>query len=595
MKQLNWNLKDILPLKEFDSLYSEIESNLPKYDKFYKKFNSNMSQSEFKKFIFFEESMMRKQSRLISMPHLMEAVNQKSETARLLKTRAEDLLLKYTDVSRKSVFWIKGLKTGNKEGLDNKNAKRLFSSVPDLTYVLTYYRESAKHTLSENEERIIDKKDLTGNSVLVDLRTMIQTEFKYLFKPSKSKKGKLIETEAELLLNVHSRDEKKREAAYISLLSKHKENIDKFFIIYSAIAKDEYDEVELRKYKSPISVRNHHNHVSDEAIQTLLDVCTKNRFIFQDYFRFKAKELGMKKLRRFDIYAPLNEPDMKIGFEKAKEKVLKTFESFSPIFADKAREIINSKHIDVYPSPVKKGGAFCDTISPDIVPYIMLNHANNMDSVFTLAHELGHGIHSLYARNHSIMSQQPSLPFAETASTFCEMIVFEELFNEIKDNKIKKAMLSERMSKAYATIIRQNYFVKFEIMAYEEIKKGITAEKLSDLYFENLKEQFGNSIDIDTLFRYEWTVIPHIFNSPFYCYAYNFGELLSLALYSEYKKKGKKFIPVIEKILSYGGSKKPEEVLKEIGIDINSPEFWQASFDIIKVWQKQLESYAYKN
>ena len=124
----------------------------------------------------------------------------------------------------------------------------------------------------------------------------------------------------------------------------------------------------------------------------------------------------------------------------------------------------------------------------------------------------------------------------------------------------------------------------------DKINKGITAEGLSDIYFKNLKEQFGQSVDIDPLFRYEWAYIPHIVNSPFYCYAYNFGELLSLALYSEYKQNGKKFVKKIEKILAYGGSKNPQEVLKEVGIDINSGDFWQGSFDILKSWMKELDS-----
>jgi oligoendopeptidase F len=169
------------------------------------------------------------------------------------------------------------------------------------------------------------------------------------------------------------------------------------------------------------------------------------------------------------------------------------------------------------------------------------------------------------------------------------LIVFERLLKDVKSNKEKKALLLNRMAESYATIMRQNYFVKFEIEAHDRIPKGITSEGLSDIYFKNLKEQFGNTVAIDPLFRYEWAYIPHIVNSPFYCYAYNFGELLSLALYARYKREGIGFIKNIEQILAYGGSRNPQEVLKEVGVDINSQKFWQGSFGILKTWQSELE------
>jgi len=210
--------------------------------------------------------------------------------------------------------------------------------------------------------------------------------------------------------------------------------------------------------------------------------------------------------------------------------------------------------------------------------------------VSTLAHELGHGIHALYANHHSVSSQNAGLPLCETASTLLEMVMFEKLLKQAENDQVRKALLFNKMAGSFATVLRQNYFVKFEIKAHEAIERGVTGEELSDIYFNDiLKPQFGDSLSIDDSFRYEWAYLPHIVHTPFYCYAYSFGELLSLALFSEYKKQGSVFVPKIEKILAYGGSKSPQKILGEVGIDINSRAFWQGSFDIIKGWQKQLE------
>lgn len=242
------------------------------------------------------------------------------------------------------------------------------------------------------------------------------------------------------------------------------------------------------------------------------------------------------------------------------------------------------------PNKDKRGGAFCVTVAPEITPYVMLNFTGKSRDVSTLAHELGHGIHSLYANKHHPSSQQANLPLAETASTLAELILFEKVMEKETDKEIKKAWLSDKMADAYATICRQNYFIKFEIAAHKVIEEGISADDLSKLYFESLKEQFGNSVSIDPLFKYEWSYISHIFESPFYCYAYNFGELVSYALFANYKKDPRTWVKIIEKILEAGGSEEPQKILQSAKIDICSPKFWQDSFKIISAWEEKLEA-----
>lgn len=580
---MKWNLDDILPQNKFNDLYHEIENDLETLKKWVEKLDPKMSQEEFKKMMEFDEQMGVKLSRLGYLPSLLESVNQKDQGAKLMKSKAEDIGLKCSEVAIKMSMWIKGKREPR---LDETNAKRLFSTIPDLEYGLKRSRENAKYTLEEKEENIIDHKDVNGVGVLSELREMMETEFEYKLVTSKLEKK--ISSQAELLSYVYNQKAEVREAAYKALLKKQKENLDKFFVIYQGIVKDWGYEAKLRGYKSAINVRNWGNDIPDEAIETLLEVCSKNVGIFQRYFKWKAKELGIKKLKRFDIYAPLKKKEKKVSFEEAIELVLRALEEFSPRFASAAKKIIEEKHIDVKPNKNKRGGAFCATVAPEITPYVLLNFTGNSRDISTIAHELGHGIHSLLANKHYPSSQQANLPLAETASTLAELILFEKMMKNESDKEIKKTWLSEKMADAYATICRQNYFIKFEMIAHRAIEKGITAEELSKLYFQTLKEQFGKSVTIDPLFKYEWSYISHIFESPFYCYAYNFGELVSYALFARYKKDPKKWEEKIIKILKSGGSMSPEEILKEAKIDISATDFWQDSFETIREWEKEL-------
>jgi oligoendopeptidase F len=586
---LNWNLKDIVEIKDFDKLINNINKEIKKITIYYEHLSPDMNTKKFIEIIHFYEKLNDMIHRLICMPRLMEAKNQKDENAKLLSNKAKDISLKVEEESMKTWLWIQGKKTYGKKKLDDKNAKRLFSSEKKLEYTLHSLRKGKKYSFNEKEEIISAKKNTTGISVIKDLRRVITSEFKYKFKV-KNKKEIIIDNRETLMNYVYSKDPNEREACYKALFLTHQKNIDKLFMIYQAIVKDWVQMGEMRGYKTPISKRNFYNDIPDKAIEILLKVCEEEKETYHQYFLWKAKELNINKLKRFDIYAPLNTKHKKYTFNESLNLVINTFKSFSPEFTKKALKIIKEKHIDSHPIKYKQDGAFCMTISPKITPYIMLNFKGNDEDISTIAHELGHGIHSLYANKQSISAQSAPLPLAETASTFCEMIIFEKLFQETKDKKIKKSMLSKKIADSYATIIRQNYFVKFEIEAHKQINKGISYEELSEIYLNNLKEQFGNSVEIDNLFRYEWSGIPHIFESPFYCYAYNFGELLSLSLYQRYKKEGNSFIPKIERILSYGGSKNPNKILKEIGIDMCDEKFWKESFQIIKDWQKQLES-----
>ncbi|MCC7289591.1 M3 family oligoendopeptidase [bacterium] len=585
----NWNLDDIITLEEYDAVLEQTRQDMVKFEEMFAKMSPDMSTADFLAYLDLSERVGRNISRLYGRASDMEAVDQKSSEAKALKEKSKDLYLLAGEASRKIGLWLKGKKLGDKPVLDDKNAARLFAAAGEREYSLQYMRDGERYSLEEREENIIAQKDANGVSVLTDLREMIETEQVYSFVPE-GEKPRIIESSSELLAFVHDADPKNREAAYRALFEQQQKNLDKYFMVYQAVVKDWAGEAKLRGYKSSIAMRNRANHIPDEAIEALMAVCSDNVGLFQRFFHWKAGRLGQQKLRRFDIYAPLDQSKQTVEYSDAEKLVLEVFEEFSSVFAGHARRIIDARHIDSHPSPVKRGGAYCQTIAPDIVPYVMLNYTGKLRDVSTLAHELGHGVHSLYAEKLPGSVQHANLPLAETASTFGEMILFERLLERAESDEERTNLLADKLADSYATIIRQNYFVKFELMAHERIPQGMTAEELSDLWLETLKEQFGDAVEVDDAFRYEWSYIPHIVHTPFYCYAYNFGELLSLALYARYKKEGKSFIATVERILSAGGSQDPHELLKSVGIDMTDKQFWQGSFDIIREWVERLES-----
>jgi len=237
----------------------------------------------------------------------------------------------------------------------------------------------------------------------------------------------------------------------------------------------------------------------------------------------------------------------------------------------------------------KRDGAFCATVAPDLTPWVLLNYQGRPRDVATMAHELGHAIHSMLAEHHSIFTQHSSLPLAETASTFAEMLLIDRLLAQEEDQSVRQDLLFRQVDDAYATILRQAFFALFERQAHEMVKQDASVDDLSKAYQENLKVQFGGVVEVSAEFGWEWVSIPHIYHVPFYVYAYAFGQLLVLSLYKQYKEEGEAFKPRFIKILAAGGSDAPVRILSEAGIDVYDSGFWQGGFEVILDLIDQLE------
>ncbi len=586
-EKVEWNLDDIFKNGEEENLFKAVYEKVSDFKNELSDISPDMDAGKFFRLVGLTEEINEIVSRLYSRGGLMEAVDQTSPEARVLKSRAKDIQLEAESALRSFFHWIKGKKVNGRERLDSDSAARLFSLSPEYKYSFNYMRKLASYTLSDSEEEIISNKDANGIENLKDLRTMIETEFEFEFKPL-GKKVKKINSQPELFSYTRSSSPSERKAAYEALLEEYRKKINIFYSVYSSVVKDWVFEAALRGYPSSVSMRNTANHISDDTVKVLLETCRSNRDVFQDYFRYKASQLGVEKLSRYDLYAPVGKEDKRISYRDSLDIVLDVLGSLSGEFRKKAEKIVTSGHIDSHPSPSKVPGAFCWTVSPEVTPYILLNHASVERDTLTLAHEMGHGIHSLYASNLPYSLQHAVLPLAETASTFCEMAVFEKLLRSL-DGESKKRLLANKLAESYATILRQSYFVEFELKIHDRIKEGPGPGEISDIYFSTLQEQFGDSVDVSSIFRYEWAYVPHIVKTPFYCYAYNFGELLTLSLFAKYKSEGPGFIPKIEKILSAGGSRNPAIILGDIGVDINSREFWSSGFEMIRGWLKELQ------
>jgi oligoendopeptidase F len=578
-----WNLSELVTdpySPSFKNRLQEIESKVKEFEKNKKNLSSNISEKKFVSMLHALEEISEKLGIVSGYASLEYSSDTQSDKTTSLLTKMRQF---GAEIDNRTLFFDQWWK----KQLDEKNARRLMQHTGELYEFLKQKRTLARYSLSEPEEKIINTLDVTGHSALVKLYDKITNAFQFTIKVDGKTRTYTREEITQLVRNPKA---KTREIAYKSLLSQFEKNKGVLGEIYQNIVLNWKDEcIQIRGYASPISVRNIGNDVDDKTVKSLISVCRSNADVFRRFFELKGRILKVKKLRRYDLYAPIQKKEeKKYTYDKAVKTVLQTLDSFSPTLGEFAKRVFTEDHVDSQIRIGKRSGAFCSTIAPKITPFVLLNFKGRTNDVFTMAHELGHAIHSIAASDKSIFIQEAPLPLAETASTFSEMLLFDRILNQVSDEE-KQAILVEHIDDLYATVGRQSYFTVFEINAHQKIGDSATVQDISEEYMKTLKEQFGTSLSISPDFAVEWTCIPHFFHSPFYCYSYSFGNLLSLSLFQRYRKEGQSFASTYVKILAAGGAQKPEELLKEYDIDISSEKFWQEGFDYIKNQTKRLE------
>lgn len=581
--QTTWSVVDLFKTgseKELNDTFEQLAKMVSSFEKARENLQPNLDEKVFNRYLDDQEAISRIEHRLFAYANLKFTENTQNQAAQSLMMRIQQL---GAEISNQVLFFSLWWKA-----LDDEAANRLMASSGDRRYFLEEMRHFKKYTLSEPEEKIINIKDVTGSSAFGMLYDSITN--RYSFKLTIDGQEKEM-TRGEISVYVRHPDPEIRANAYRELYRVFGNDGPILGQIYQNLARDWRNEnISLRGFSSPMSVRNLANDITDQVVDMILDVCQKNAGIFHRYFRLKARWLGVEKLRRYDIYAPTSQAEKSFTFEEAIELVMDSFNQFDPKVKELALKVFTSGHIDSEVRKGKQSGAFCLTALPDLTPWVLLNYQGQPSDVATMAHELGHAVHSMLAAGHSIFTAHPSLPLAETASTFGEMILVNRLLQEEPDEAVRRELLFRQVDDAFATILRQAFFALFEREAHELVLKGASVDEISDAYFRNLEKEFGDSLELSEDFRWEWVSIPHIYHVPFYVYAYSFGQLLVFSLYSQYQAEGDSFKTRYFKLLSAGGSQSPAEILKDAGIDFHQEAFWQGGFDVIEKLVAQLEA-----
>ncbi len=581
--QKRWNLSELISggmeSPELEAAFTGLEKLVAAFEALRPQLKADISVEEFLSIVRKLEEINLAGQKLGGFASLTFSGDTQSQAAQSLMQRVEQF---FAEMENRTLFFTLWWKD-----LADEDAARLIAFSGDYQYWLEEMRHFKPHTLSEPEEKIINIKNVTGASALQMLYRLMTN--RYTFKVQVGDEVKEM-TRGQLMVYVRQADPELRARAYQELYRVYGDDGTILGQIYQSLVRDwRNEQVTLRKHSSPMGVRNLINDLPDDVVNTLLAVCQRNTGVFQRFFKLKARWLKVDKLRRYDIYAPVAKADKQYGFDGAAGLVLDSFKQFDPKFAEMAERVFAQDHLDSEVRKGKRSGAFCATVTPQLTPWVLLNYQGHADDVATMAHELGHAIHSMLASDHSLFTAHACLPLAETASTFAEMVLVDRLLKEETDEAVRRDLLFRQMDDAYATIQRQAYFALFERDAHDLIQKGASVDDLADVYLKNLRQQFGEAVDVSDEFRWEWVSIPHIYEVPFYVYAYTFGQLLVLALYQQYKAEGEAFKPRYVKILSAGGSVAPVKLLAEAGIDVKDESFWQGGFDVLNGIVDELE------
>ena len=448
-------------------------------------------------------------------------------------------------------------------------------------HYLQLQREHAKHNLSEAEEGILKETANTGGRAFGRLFTEITSRQTFRL-------GEDELTQSELLARFHDPNRETRKGASASLTHTLKEGAHVLTFIFNTLLHEKQVIDRLRGFSTPEAARHLDNEVDEAIVNMVVDVCVNNYTTVADYYHLKRELLGLDELTHYDRYAPITSDRTKFSFDEAKDIVLDAFGRFSTKLAEITEPFFSRRWIDAALRTGKQGGAYCAGITPDLHPYILLNYTGEPRDVMTLAHELGHGVHDVLASKQNLLNYYPVLPLAETASTFGEMLVFDALQTTLSSPHERLALLCGKIEDTFATVFRQIAMYRFEREAHrlrrEEGEQP--TEAYCELWQRTMQEMFGDSLTLGEEHQWWWLYIPHINQSPFYVYAYAFGELLVLSLYAKYQQEGEAFVPAYFDLLRAGGSAPPAKLIANMGIDITSSDFWQGGCNLIhqRVW-----------
>jgi oligoendopeptidase F len=442
------------------------------------------------------------------------------------------------------------------------------------------------HQLSDELEKLLHEKEVTGRSAWNRL-------FDETIAGMKVPVAGEDLTVSAALNKLSDRDRSVREAAARGVGEAFGGRIRLFSLITNVLAKDKEVIDQWRRYPRPTSSRNRGNMVEDEVVDALV-TAVRDSYprLSHRYYAMKAKWLGLPKLQHWDRNAPLpDEDDREIPWKDAVERVLASYAAFSPTLAEVARPFFDRPWIDAALRPGKASGAFAHPTVPSAHPYLLLNYHGKSRDVMTLAHELGHGVHQILAGRQGYLLSSTPLTLAETASVFGEMLTFRAVLDAEADPKRRRAMLAGKVEDMLNTVVRQVAFYRFETLLHDERRKGeLAQERIAELWLQVQTESLGPAFEFTPDYGVYWAYIPHFVHTPFYVYAYAFGDCLVNALYGVYRDGQ---VPGFEHkylaMLSAGGTLRHKELLAPFGLDASDPAFWRRGLDVIAGFIDELE------
>jgi oligoendopeptidase F len=363
--------------------------------------------------------------------------------------------------------------------------------------------------------------------------------------------------------------------------------------IYNTLVYDKSVDDRLRKYPHWLAARNLANEASDESVLALIHAVRARYDIPQRWYRLKAQLLGVEKLRDYDRSATIATDEPLFSYAQARELVLDTYAAFSPEAGAITRRFFDQSWIDAPVRDNKRGGAFCATVY-GVHPYVLLNYTARRRDVMTVAHELGHGLHSALAEHQSVFHQETPLTVAETASVFGETLVFERLLAESGSDRERLELLAGRIDDSIATVFRQMAMNRFEHLVHTRRRSQgeLSHQDISQAWVESQREMLGDSVEITEGYHSWWSYVTHFINTPGYVYAYAYGQLLALSVYGRYHEVGESFVPRYLEMLAAGGSLAPEKLGEIVGTDLADPGFWDAGLKLIDRQLGQAEALA---
>jgi len=473
--------------------------------------------------------------------------------------------------------------------ITDEQAAKLFadSDAVAFRHTVEEARKFRPHQLSEPEERVLTDFSPVGNSAWVRLFEELTASIRVDID------GKDIPLDAALNLTRES-DRKLRERASHAITRSLRDDIRTRGYIFNTILQEKAIDDRLRHFPSWISSRNLANENSDEAVQALVDAVTSRYDTCVRYYRVKKRLLGVGELHEWDRYAPVSDTTRSLSWDDTKELVLGSYARFSKRAAGLLEEFFSRNWIDAPVVPGKAGGGYCMGVTPHHHPYVMINYTGKLRDALVLAHELGHGLHDRLASKQNVFDYHPPLTLAETASVFGEALTFDRIMAEEKDPKIKLSLLCGQVEDAFSTVFRQVAFNRFEDACHttRRAEGELSVDQLGEIYQEKLQPMFGDALTLTDEHKVWWSYVGHFLHTPGYVYAYAFGNLLALSVYHRYLDKGSSFVEDYLNFLAAGGSTRPDELVKSIGMDITDSGFWDSGLEILDGMVTEVERLA---